>query len=226
MKKASRIIWGLLVLALGVVLFGNAAKLWDVSVFFDGWWAAVVMILALFSIFSDKPNIVNIYFLIFGGAMLLKEQNILIPKDTSSWLIALALLIVVVGISIIVRTVAGPKKKFKTAEEGDFIASKSETTVSFGEETIRFDGTTFENGNYSVAFGKLTIDLRTAIIAENATLCAKAAFGELNILLPDNVKAEVDGSSFLGAVNASSTSGEKTLKIKASATFGQVEISK
>ena len=114
MKKASRIIWGLLVLALGVVLFGNAAKLWDVSVFFDGWWAAVVMILALFSIFSDKPNIVNIYFLIFGGAMLLKEQNILIPKDTSSWLIALALLIVVVGISIIVRTVAGPKKKFKT----------------------------------------------------------------------------------------------------------------
>ena len=66
MKKASRIIWGILILALGVILFGNAAKLWDVSVFFDGWWAAVVMILALFSIFSDKPNIVNIYFLVIA----------------------------------------------------------------------------------------------------------------------------------------------------------------
>lgn len=85
MKKASRIIWGILILALGVVLFGNAAKLWDVSIFFDGWWAVLIMALALFSVCTDKPNIVNVYFLIFGGVMLLKEQGVLIPKETSSW---------------------------------------------------------------------------------------------------------------------------------------------
>lgn len=111
MKKASRTIWGILVLALGVILFGNATKLWDVTLFFDGWWAVVVMLLALFSICTDKPNIVNVYFLLFGGVMLFKEQGIFIAKDTSSWLIALALLIVVAGISVIIRAVSGTDSK-------------------------------------------------------------------------------------------------------------------
>lgn len=226
MKKASRIIWGILVLALGVILFGNAAKLWDVTLFFDGWWAALVMLLALFSICTDKPNIVNVYFLLFGGVMLFKEQGIYIAKDTSSWLIALALLIAVAGISIIIRAAFGSKKKITTIDANEFVSSEKETTVSFGEETIRFDGTTFESGNYSVAFGELTVDLRTAIIAENATLYAKAAFGELKVLLPTDVNADVDGSTFLGEIDTPQSGGEKTLKIKASATFGQISIRK
>ena len=226
MKKASRIIWGILVLALGVILFGNAAKLWDVTLFFDGWWAALVMLLALFSICTDKPNIVNVYFLLFGGVMLFKEQGIFIAKDTSSWLIALALLIAVAGISIIIRAAFGSKKKITTIDANEFVSSEKETTVSFGEETIRFDRTTFESGNYSVAFGELTVDLRTAIIAENATLYAKAAFGELKVLLPADVSADVDGSTFLGEIDAPQSGGEKTLKIKASAKFGQISIRK
>ena len=121
MKKASRIIWGILVLALGVILFGNAAKLWDVTLFFDGWWAALVMLLALFSICTDKPNIVNVYFLLFGGVMLFKEQGIFIAKDTSSWLIALALLIAVAGISIIIRAAFGSKKKITTIDANEFV---------------------------------------------------------------------------------------------------------
>lgn len=226
MKKASRIIWGILVLALGVILFGNAAKLWDVTLFFDGWWAALVMLLALFSICTDKPNIVNVYFLLFGGVMLFKEQGIFIAKDTSSWLIALALLIAVAGISIIIRAAFGSKKKITTIDANEFVSSEKEMTVSFGEETIRFDGTTFESGNYSVVFGELTVDLRTAIIAENATLYAKAAFGELKVLLPADVNADVDGSTFLGEIDAPQSGGEKTLKIKASAKFGQISIRK
>lgn len=225
MKKASRIIWGLLILALGIILFGNATNLWDVSIFFDGWWAAVVMILALFSVCADKPNIVNVYFLIFGGVMLLKEQGVLIPKNTSSWLIALALLIVIAGISIIIRTVFGSKKIFSA--DLHTVSSEGDINVSFGEETIRFNGTEFESGSYSVAFGSLTLDLRTAIIAENARLSVKAAFGELKVLLPNDVKAEVDSSSFLGDIVSSGASdGDMTMKIKASASFGHVLIGK
>lgn len=226
MKKASRIIWGILILALGVILFGNAAKLWDVTIFFDGWWAALVMLLALFSICSDKPNVVNVYFLLFGGVMLFKEQGIFIAKDTSSWLIALALFIAVAGISIIVHAAFGSKKKVTTISSTEFASSKSETTVSFAEETICFDGTEFESGNYSVSFGSLTVDLRNAIISENATLYAKAAFGELKVLLPENIKADVESNAFLGEVNAPQSNGEKTLKIKASATFGQISVTK
>lgn len=224
MKKASRIIWGILILALGVVLFGNAAKLWDVSIFFDGWWAVLIMALALFSVCTDKPNIVNVYFLIFGGVMLLKEQGVLIPKETSSWLIALALLIVIAGISIIVHTAFGSKKNHKTVTHT--VSSDDCVNVSFGEETISWNGNEFEKGNYSVAFGSLTLDLRMAVIAENAQLSVSAKFGELNVLLPDDIDAEVDGNVFLGQIDPPSGGGEKKLKITASATFGQVSIKK
>ena len=224
MKKASRIIWGILILALGVILFGNAAKLWDVSIFFDGWWAALVMLLALFSICTDKPNIVNVYFLLFGGVMLFKEQGIFIAKDTSPWLIALALLIIVAGLSIIIRTAFGTKRKSGAAVRA--ISANGNVSVSFCEETVGFGSNCFETGDYSVAFGSLTIDLRMAKIAENAHLSVKASFGELKVLLPENADAEVDGNAFLGKVVSPARGGEIPIKITASAIFGQVSIIK
>lgn len=133
-------------------------------------------------------------------------------------------MIVIAGISIIVHTAFGSKKNYKTVTHT--VSSDDCVNVSFGEETIGWNGNEFEKGNYSVAFGSLTLDLRMAVIAENAQLSVSAKFGELNVLLPDDIDAEIDGNVFLGQIDPPSGGGEKKLKITASATFGQVSIKK
>ena len=86
----------------------------------------------------------------------------------------------------------------------------------------------FEGASVSVNFGEMTLDLRGAIFNFDTVIDASAAFGEVNILLPDNVNIRLDSSSFLGGVNNRhrnpAHSDLPTVIINAGASFGVVNI--
>ena len=43
MKNIHSIMWGLVLVALGVILGGNAMGWFNIDVFFDGWWALFIL---------------------------------------------------------------------------------------------------------------------------------------------------------------------------------------
>lgn len=228
-KRISSIIIGILILALGITLVGDILGGWDINFFFEGWWTVLIMIVSLLSIISDKPNVVNVYFLLFGGAMLLRSCGV-ISKDVSGWLIALALLVVALGFKMIISAI------FKTS--GPVIAEgHSETSSSpngthkgetaFSDQTFTFAGLEFTSADYDVSFGKLTLDLRGANIADNAFLSIDCIFGGATVLVSPETKVSVSHEAIFGAVkNFADGTGEKILNVKAEAVFGAIEIKK
>ena len=38
MKRISDIMWGLIFIIIGVILGGNALDIFNINLFFDGWW--------------------------------------------------------------------------------------------------------------------------------------------------------------------------------------------
>ena len=47
-KTVSSIFWGVLIIALGVILGGNVMGIWDFDVFFPGWWTMFIILPCLY----------------------------------------------------------------------------------------------------------------------------------------------------------------------------------
>ena len=44
MQKLNRILWGVVLVAVGVVFALNALNIVDINIFFDGWWTLFIII--------------------------------------------------------------------------------------------------------------------------------------------------------------------------------------
>lgn len=64
-------------------------------------------------------------------------------------------------------------------------------TVRFGSQTYDMAGKSFTSATLEVAFGEMTFDLREALVQDNSVIDANCSFGQLTILLPAGVRAEI-----------------------------------
>ena len=56
MERGKSLIWGLVLVIVGIILGGNALDLFHVDVFFDGWWTLFIIVPSLFGIASEKDK--------------------------------------------------------------------------------------------------------------------------------------------------------------------------
>ena len=57
MKQAKPIIWGIAIIALGVIFGGNAIGLFNFNVFFDGWWTLFIIVPSVISLIFEKEKL-------------------------------------------------------------------------------------------------------------------------------------------------------------------------
>ena len=57
MKTIKPIIWGIAIIALGVIFGGNALGLFTLDIFFDGWWTLFIIIPSAISLITDKEKL-------------------------------------------------------------------------------------------------------------------------------------------------------------------------
>lgn len=101
-------------------------------------------------------------------------------------------------------------------------------TVRFGSQTYDMAGKSFTSATLEVAFGEMTFDLREALVQDNSVIDANCSFGQLTILLPAGVRAEIAPvCSFGGCENKRKKpkdAGTPTVYINVSCSFGEVEV--
>lgn len=44
MKRISSVLWGIVVVAAGVILALNAFEITSINLFFDGWWTLIIIV--------------------------------------------------------------------------------------------------------------------------------------------------------------------------------------
>ena len=226
MKKLSKILWGIALIAVGSIFALNAFGVTNVEIFFDGWWTLFIIVPCLVGIFSEREKTGNIIGLLIGVFLLLCCQNVL--SFDMFWKLAIPAIIVIVGLKMIFGAIFGDKaiKMLETSRKnGDDIKVGCAT---FSGQNLNFDGEQFSGAELTAVFGGVKCDLRQAIIEKDCAVNATSVFGGIDILVPDNVNVKVNSNSIFGGVSEknhrTAVQGAVTIYINATCMFGGVEI--
>ena len=56
MKKIENIIWGIVLIIIGLIIAANALGITNINVFFDGWWTMFIIIPCFIGLIKDKEK--------------------------------------------------------------------------------------------------------------------------------------------------------------------------
>ena len=224
MKNLRTVLLGVLLIAVGIIFALNAIGVTDIDIFFDGWWTLFIIVPSIFGFFSDQDKTGAIVGLVIGIALLLSAQNVV---DFSTILkLVFPVILVIIGVKIIFGAIL--KKKSQNEEFPKDRPTAREYAATFSGQDVKFDGEIFEGVTLTAAFGGINCDLRKAIIEEDVLINASAAFGGIDIFLPDNVNVKVKSSAIFGGVTDKKKrqhiEGAVTVYINADTAFGGVDI--
>ena len=117
MKKVSSILWGIVLVAVGLIFALNAFNVTDIDLFFDGWWTLFIIVPCTVGLFTEREKSGNIFGIVIGVLLLLACQDIL--DFSMVWKLMIPVVIVFVGLKLVLSGIFGNKaneimKKAKT----------------------------------------------------------------------------------------------------------------
>ena len=226
MKITRNIILGVFLIILGVILGGNALGLFDINVFFKGWWTLFIIIPCLIGLFNDNDKKGNLIGLIIGVLLLLACRKV-IDFDII-WKLLLPIIIIIIGLSLVFKNAFSTEVNQKINKLNKKINDKDGYCATFSGQEIKLDKETFNGTNINAIFGGITLDLRDAVIKNDVVINTSSIFGGIDLIVPDDVKIKIRSNSIFGGVsnkkkNSSVESG-KVIYVNATCIFGGVEI--
>lgn len=226
--KANRILWGVVLIAVGVLLGINALDLLHFNLFFDGWWTLFILVPSVIGLLTDDNKWGAFIGLLFGVFFLLCAQGVL--SYDLLWKLALPIVAVLVGLSLLF----GKRKKVPKAESAQptgrscSYADGSRCVAVFSGQEMRCDGQPFRGGEVAAVFGGVDVFAGTAVITEDCTLNIAAVFGGVDVYLPATVNVKVVSHGIFGGVDnlrrLPPIEGAPTVTVNAAAVFGGVDI--
>lgn len=226
MKKSSKILWGIVLIAIGGIFALNAFGITNIEIFFDGWWTLFIIVPCFIGIFSEREKTGNIIGLGIGVFLLLCCQNVL--GFDMLWKLAIPAIVIIIAFKLILGAIFGDKATkmiVASRQNGNDVKTGCAT---FSGQDINFDGEKFDGAELNAVFGGVKCDLRHAIIEKDCAITASAIFGGIDIYLPDNVNVKISSNSIFGGVSEEKhrpyVEGAVTVYINATCIFGGAEI--
>lgn len=224
--KFSNVLWGIVLIVIGVIFGLNALDITNINIFFDGWWTLFIIVPSFIDLFKDKDKTGNIIGLLVGICLLLACQGVL--SFSLIWKLALPALLVIIGLSLIFKDVINSKVKTKIKELNTKNNELTEYCATFGSTDLSFSGEKFNGCNLSAVFGGVKCDLRDAKLSDDVIVNASAIFGGIDIIVPDDVAVKVKSFPLFGGVSNDKKNNVKEAKkvvyVNATCMFGGVEI--
>lgn len=230
MKQIKPIIWGVAIIALGLIFGLNALGLFNFNIFFDGWWTLFIIVPSVISLFTEKDKLASLGFITVGIILLLAAQDIF--SYDVAWKVILAVFLVVAGLTIIIRSTFHNKndqeveKKVKEAEK-DGKTMDSQMAIFSGSDRVYKDET-FQGSNLVAIFGGAKLNLKNAKFDKDTVIKAFTLFGGIDIIVPDDVKVKLKSGFIFGGFSDdrknATEKGKYTIYIDAAGGFGGVTI--
>jgi len=230
MKKFKNLLWGLVLIALGIVVALNVLGVITVNLFFDGWWTLFIIVPCIIGLFGKGSKTGELIGLFIGIALLLVSRDII---DLGMMMkLAFPAALVIIGLSVIFKNAFDRKisdriEKLKATSK-EKTSGHNEYCAVFSGQDLNFSNEVFTGASLSAVFGGVKCDLRGAIIEEDVLINAETIFGGVDILPPSNVKVKVKSTSIFGGVtNKAIFTGDDnspTIYVNATCIFGGVDI--
>jgi hypothetical protein len=225
MNNIKNILWGIILVIIGVIIGLNTMGITDIDIFFDGWWTLVIIVPCFIGLFTNKDKTGNIIGLLVGVILLLGMQNII--DFNLIWKLLLPSIIVIIGLSLIFKNTFNSKINNEIKKLNNKNTKDNEYCATFSGQRIDFPNEEFKGATLNSVFGSITCDLREAKIKEDVVINASSVFGGIDIIVPDDVNIKIKSNSIFGGVNNKKKNNEDkkyTIYVNASCLFGGVDI--
>ena len=218
-QSLSRVLTGIAILLVGVGALLDAFNILSFWSYMGTWWPLALVVAGLLVLLSNRRQYITATALIVGGLVL--QLNALNVLEVNLWQVIWPVIIIAVGLSILLRPKGAPKN-VQTKESDDISA------VFAGNETIN-NSQNYMGGKVTAIFGGVSIDLRDAKIAKEATLDVFAVCGGIELKVPREWKVKHRVLPILGGIESKSHSDKVTdsspiLYITGTVALGGVEI--
>lgn len=224
MRTMQNILWGLVLIILGLVFGLNSLGITDINLFFKGWWTLFIIIPCGIGLLKNSNRFGNIIGLIIGIVLLLSSQGFL-DFDTIYKLIV-PFILVALGLSLLFKETINTKinEKIKTLNKDGL----REHAAVFAGEKINIQNENLEGLSLTAVFGGLELDVVNAIIEKDVIINTTAIFGGIDVRVPQNINVKVKSTSIFGGVSNNTRLAKNenmpTIYINAFCMFGGVEI--
>lgn len=226
MHKISTFLWGLVLIAVGVIWGINVTGIAHIDVFFPGWWTLFIIVPCFIDLFNMRTTskVGDLIGIGIGLCLMLGCMDIF--DIVMVWKLIVPAVLVIAGLAVIMHGLIGRRVAEKVKElhkDGD-----NEYWATFSGQNIDFAKQNFENCTLEAVFGGVKCDLRHAKIAKEASIQASSVFGGITIYVPEDVKVEITATQIFGGVSDKrkyfADKTKSTLYISANCIFGGVEI--
>lgn len=220
-----RFVWGLIIVAVGVVfLLGNLGKVSTRDIF-STYWPVILIALGLWQLIGSGGRDVfpGILLIALGGIFLLRNLGRL-PHNV--WHYVWPTVIIIVGLWLIL----GPVFRRRSFSGPGIAADDLNASVILGGINRVVTSQAFRGGRASAVLGGLDIDLRDAALDKGqATIEVSVVMGGIEIKVPRNWKAIVDVSPVLGGVENKTASlpdaeAKATLYVRGTVIMGGLDV--
>lgn len=226
MNNFKSIIWGIVLVVVGMLIGTNTLGITDIDLFFKGWWTLFIIVPCFIGLITDKEKTGSIIGILIGIFLFLGVNDII--DFNLIWKLIFPMVIVVIGLSLIFKNTLNNKINEEIKKINSKKKSSNEYCSTFSGQKINFDDEEFSGATLTSVFGGITLDLRKAIIKEDVVINASSIFGGIDILVSDNVKIKVKSNSIFGGVdnkkNNKDSEKKHTIYVNASCLFGGVDI--
>lgn len=225
MKKNDNIIWGIVLIIVGIILGLKALGIFEFNIFFKGWWTLFIIIPCFIGIIKHESKAGSIIGLIIGIMLLLDVRDVI---DTDLfWKLIIPMIFVVIGISMIFKNSISEGIR-KEISELDTNENKNYLTATFGEQSMSYDKEVFTGSVINAIFGGVKLNLRNCKIKEDVVINTTSIFGGVDILVPDDINIKLISTNIFGGVD-NKVKREvnpkfKTIYINATNIFGGTDI--
>ncbi len=228
MKKIGTYIWGVALIAVGVILALNALNITNIDLFFDGWWTLLIIVPSVVGLITNSEKGGSFISLVIGVILFLCARDIL--SIELLFKLAFPIILVVIGISVLINAFSGRKQK----TEGEYISPDNtknekceEYFATFSSQDLKYNGEMFNGVKLNAIFGGVKCDLRGADIADGSVITCSAVFGGIDVIIPEGVCVKIKSTSLFGGVSnkkSASAPAEKTVYLNATCLFGGVDV--
>lgn len=226
MKKFGNVLWGLVLIAVGIIIALNAMGLTEINIFFRGWWTLFIIVPSFIGLFKNDSKIWSLIWFIIGIVLLLCSQNILSFALIGK--LIFPFILIMIGLSIIFKDTLNKKVSEKIRNLNTNKDNLEEYCATFGAEQTNFNGQEFKGANVEAIFGSVELDLSNATISKDQVINANAIFGGIEIKVPTSVNIQIKSTPIFGGTSNKSQNQYNeslpTIYINSFAMFGGVEI--
>ena len=147
MNNMKSILWGVVLVLLGVLVGTNSLGITNIDIFFDGWWSLFIIIPCFIGLFSNEDKTGNIIGLLVGVVLLLGMNDIL--DLDKIWKLIVPSIIVIIGLSLIFKNSFNSKVNDKINKLNKEKNSDDNYFAAFSGQDVNLSNKKFNGSQYT-----------------------------------------------------------------------------